>query len=188
MSFVFLVVFFHSVGWIDLPEDVLQVVGGWLMLAWFGFGLALFSRRPVRTFEIRREALAPASSYLLFPLSGAAFIVDALPQQAQEFVLLLPMVHGVEFVREGYFGSQDRGALRPDAIWRLCNLVLTLVGLAQERRLSQIAGARMIPLTDVNKVYPTRGGTMQVLRDVNLTVNRANASAFSDATVPANRP
>jgi capsular polysaccharide transport system ATP-binding protein len=30
----------------------------------------------------------------------------------------------------------------------------------------------MIRLTNVNKIYPTRGGPVQILRDVNLTVNR----------------
>jgi ABC-2 type transport system permease protein/capsular polysaccharide transport system permease protein len=39
-------------------------------------------------------------------LSGSAFLVSALPPFAQEIVLYIPMVHGVELVREGLFGSK----------------------------------------------------------------------------------
>jgi len=39
------------------------------------------------------------------PLSGAAFMVEWLPSKLQTVVLLLPMVHGVEILRQGYFGS-----------------------------------------------------------------------------------
>lgn len=136
MSFVFLSLFFLHIGWIDPPEDILQVAGGWLMLGWFGLGLAIFLGALSERSETVEKLWHP-SAYLLFPLSGAAFIVDALPQQAQDIVLLLPMVHGVEFVREGYFGSKvvahyDMAYM---AAW---NLLLTLFGLAQERKLSRV--------------------------------------------------
>ncbi len=104
MSFMVLGVLFHLIGWMDLPDDLLEVIGGWLVLAWFGTALALC----LGAWSIRSELVEKLwhpLSYLVFPLSGAAFMVDALPRQAQDYVLLLPMVHGVEIVREGYFGS-----------------------------------------------------------------------------------
>lgn len=128
MSFVFLVLFFWFIGWLDLPEDVLQVIGGWLMIAWFGGGLALFFGALSEQSEIVDKLWHPLS-YILFPLSGAAFLVDALPEQAREFVLLLPMVHGVEFVREGYFGSAI-SAHYEMGYMALCNVILTILGLA----------------------------------------------------------
>lgn len=136
MSFVFLTLFFHFIGWISLPEDILQVVAGWLMLAWFGFSLALLLGALSERFESVEKLWHPAA-YILFPLSGAAFMVDALPQEAQKYVLMLPMVHGVEFVREGFFGSKvvahyDMGYMA------LCNSILMLFGFSQERRLSQV--------------------------------------------------
>jgi capsular polysaccharide transport system permease protein len=135
MSFVFLVVFFNFVGWVEMPEDVLHVVGGWLMLTWFGCSLAMLLGALSETNELIEKLWHPAS-YLLFPLSGAAFIVDALPVRAQEIVLLLPMVHGVEMVREGYFGS-DINAHYDWAYMALCNLGLMFFGLLQERRASK---------------------------------------------------
>ena len=77
MSFVFLTLFFSFIGWLELPEDILQVVGGWLMLAWFGFGLALFLGALSEASETVEKLWHPAA-YFSFPLSGAAFLVDAL--------------------------------------------------------------------------------------------------------------
>ena len=136
MSFVFLTIFFYSIGWIDLPEDLLQVVGGWLMTAWFGFSLALLLGAWSERSETIEKIWHPAA-YLLFPLSGAAFMVDALPQEAQRFVLLLPMVHGVEYVREGFFGSKVV-AHYDMAYMAICNTLLMLLGFSQERKLSRV--------------------------------------------------
>jgi capsular polysaccharide transport system permease protein len=51
-------------------------------------------------------------------------------------LLLLPMVHGVEVLREGYFGSMVH-AHYDLAYMAMCCLALTLVGLAQERVVSR---------------------------------------------------
>jgi ABC-2 type transport system permease protein/capsular polysaccharide transport system permease protein len=135
MSFVFLVMFFGFFGWLRMPEDVIQVVAGWLMLAWFGVGLALFIGALSEASEIVEKLWFP-SSYLLFPLSGAAFLVSALPKAAQDVVLWLPMVHGVEYLREGYFGSQMT-AHYDLAYMATVNLALTILGLAQLQKISR---------------------------------------------------
>lgn len=135
MSFVFLVIFFGFLGDLKMPEDVLQIAGGWAMLAWFGAGLALVLGALSEVSETVDKIWGP-SSYLLFPLSGAAYLVDALPKSAQDFVLWLPMVHGVEYLREGYFGSQVT-AHYDLSYMALCNVVLTVLGLAQVRKISR---------------------------------------------------
>ena len=134
MSFVFLVLFFSFIGWVELPEDVLKVAMGWTMLAWFGAGLALFLGGLSESSELVDKLWHPAS-YILFPLSGAAFLVDALPDAGQKVVLLLPMVHGIEWVREGYFGSGIIAHYDPAYI-ALINTILTLLGLSQVRKVS----------------------------------------------------
>jgi ABC-2 type transport system permease protein/capsular polysaccharide transport system permease protein len=131
VSFIILTIFFHLIGWLELPEDVLQVIGGWLMIAWFGVGLALLLGTLSEASETVEKLWHPMS-YLLFPLSGAAFLVESLPKQAQEVVLWLPMVHGVEFLREGFFGSKVI-AHYDLSYMALINLVLTVLGLAQLR-------------------------------------------------------
>jgi ABC-2 type transport system permease protein/capsular polysaccharide transport system permease protein len=135
MSFVFLVLVFGFLGQLDMPEDVLQVIAAWIMLAWFGMSLALVLGAVSEQSETIEKLWHPVS-YLLFPLSGAAFLVDALPQAARDVVLWLPMVHGVEFLREGYFGSRIT-AHYDLTFMAICNLGLTIVGLAQLRKVSR---------------------------------------------------
>lgn len=130
-SFIILGIALWSVDWLLPPEDVLQVVAGWLLLAWFGAGLALTLAGLSERIDVV-EKLWPPTSYLMFPLSGAAFIADALPEKARDVILYLPMIHAVEFIREGYFGSLMRAHydLSYLVLW---NLGLTLVGLSLVR-------------------------------------------------------
>lgn len=135
ISFVVLSIVFIAVGLIELPEDLLRVAAGWFMLAWFGFSLALFLGALSEDYHMVEKLWHP-SAYLLFPLSGAAFLVDALPLAAQQLVLYLPMVHGVEYLRDGYFGSQINA--RYDLMYMaLCNTLLLLLGIAQLRKVSR---------------------------------------------------
>ncbi len=134
ISFVGLILLFRGLEWLKFPEDVLLVAAGWLMLAWFGAGIALFLGALSATSELIEKLWHPAA-YILFPLSGAAFLVDTLPVVAQNAVLLLPMVHGVECLRDGYFGSKvvTHYDLSYMAAW---NAGLTIVGLLRLRAIA----------------------------------------------------
>lgn len=134
-SFVTLTLFFMAIGWIKMPEDIVKIMLGWFMLAWFGAALALLIGALSECSEIIEKIWHPMS-YLLFPLSGAVFMVDWLPPAAQKFVLLLPMVHGVEILREGYFGSAVRAHYDLAYMAIVC-LCMTLVALAQVRDISR---------------------------------------------------
>jgi len=126
-SFTLLSLLFISIDVISPPVDLLQVIGGWLMLAWFGAALGLVLGAATTYSELVDRIWHP-TSYLLFPLSGAAFMVEWLPPRGQEVVLLLPMVHGVEMLREGYFGDTVR--THYDAGYMAwCCLGLTLIGI-----------------------------------------------------------
>ena len=130
-SFFVLSIFFVSIGWISPPEDLLKVLAAWLMITWFGSSLALLLGALSERSELVEKLWHPGS-YLLFPLSGAAFTVSALPLPMRPYILTLPMVHGVELLREGYFGSAitayyDMGYM---ALW---NAGLTILALAMLR-------------------------------------------------------
>jgi ABC-type polysaccharide/polyol phosphate export permease len=135
ISFMVLGIIFSVIGWVTPPEDIGKVLFAWFMLAWFGFSLAIFMGAWSEQSEIVDKLWHPAS-YLLFPLSGAAYMVDALPKTAQEFVLLLPMVHGVELLREGYFGSTFK-AHYSLGYMVVCCAFLNLLGLAKVREISR---------------------------------------------------
>jgi ABC-type polysaccharide/polyol phosphate export permease len=135
MSFVTLSMIFIFLEWMEPPEDALKVVWAWLLTGWFGAAFAMLLGAWSEKSEIIEKLWHPAA-YLLFPLSGAAYLVDALPKDFQDAVLWLPMVHGTEMVREGYFGSKivahyDVGYLV------MCNMILTVFALALERIVSR---------------------------------------------------
>jgi ABC-type polysaccharide/polyol phosphate export permease len=133
-SFITLGIVFTAIGWIEPPEDILKIMFAWFMLAWFGAALALLVGALSERTEIIEKIWHPMS-YILFPLSGAAYMVDWLPATAQEFVLFLPMVHGVEILREGYFGSLVH-AHYDMAYMAIVSLCITLLGLSQVRVVS----------------------------------------------------
>lgn len=134
-SFVILTIIFYSIGWMNLPEDILQTICGWALLAWFGFAISLFVGALSEQMEVVEKIWHPIS-YLSFPLSGAAFIVDALPPAVQKFMLYVPMVNATEYMREGFFGGQFRAHY--DLSYLIVfNLVLTLFGLAQTRKVGR---------------------------------------------------
>ena len=135
ISFAVLSIVFVATGMIDPPEDVLQVIGGWLMTAWFGVSLALFLGSLAQESELVDKLWHPAA-YLLFPLSGAAFLLDALPSIAQHYLLYLPMVHCTEYIREGYFGSRIRAHYDLGYL-AFFNTLLLLLAMAQLRKVSR---------------------------------------------------
>jgi capsular polysaccharide transport system permease protein len=103
-SFIVLSLIFINLGWLAPPKDLLLVMEGWFMMAWFGGSLALMIGGGTALSPIVHRLWHP-TAYLLFPMSGAAFMVEWLPTRLQHVVLLLPMVHGTEAVRHGYFGN-----------------------------------------------------------------------------------
>lgn len=135
MSFIVLSSVFIYIGVMHPPVDLLLVLEGWLMLAWFGASLALLIGGGTAFSHLVHRIWQPAA-YLLFPMSGAAFMVEWMPTKLQSVVLLLPMVHGVEMIRQGYFGNvvrthYDLGYMA------ICCLVLSLAGLYVVREASR---------------------------------------------------
>jgi len=135
MSFVLLGVIFTYIGWIDPPEDVLKVIFAWILLAWFGMALAILLGALSEQSEMVEKFWHP-TAYLLFPLSGAGFLLEIIPAQARELLLYLPMLNCVEYLRDGYFGSLFKPYYSVSYIL-VCNMALTLLGLAKLREVSR---------------------------------------------------
>jgi len=127
ISFVLLILVCVAAEVVPPPVDPLTVLGGWLMLAWFGASLSILVGAATAYSETVERFWHPIA-YLVFPLSGAMFMVDWLPRDAQEIVLWLPMVHGVEMLRDGYFGHVIRTHYDL-AYMSAVNLVILMFGL-----------------------------------------------------------
>lgn len=130
-SAAFLIVIFSSIGLMSFPVDPVTVISGWLLMIWFSVSLGLIVGAASERSEII-ERVWHIFTYLMFPLSGAAFMVDWFSKDVQSILLWVPMVHGTEMIRHGYFGSAVRTYENP-IYFSLINSVMLLIGLALVR-------------------------------------------------------
>lgn len=124
-----------AIRWIDMPADIFYMLLAWLLMAMFAVGLGLVICSIAFHFEPFGKVWNTVS-FILMPLSGVFFFVHNLPQQIQHYALMLPMVHGTEMFRAGYFGNSVTTYGNPWFIL-LCNLVLLLLGLAMVAKFSK---------------------------------------------------
>lgn len=131
-SLVVLTVAFCAAGLLNFPENSLQVVGGWVLLAWFAAGLGLTVGGLSEKFDIVKKLWGPFT-YVMLPFAGTAYIVDVLPPAMQKIVVWLPMLNALEYLREGWFGSVMVGHYDIPYVMSL-NLALSFVGLSVVRQ------------------------------------------------------
>lgn len=130
-SLIVLTFVFSVIGMMEPPDDVLLSLAAWILLCWFGVALGLIIGALSERTEII-ERVWHVILYLLFPISGAGFMLDWLPLSAQKILSWLPMIHGVEMLRHGYFGSSVHTHEEPQYLL-MVNIFLTLMGLALTR-------------------------------------------------------
>lgn len=135
ISFVVLAAVFTCLHMITPPEDYLTVLSGWALLTWFAMAVSLIIGPLSESFDIIDKLWHPFQ-YLLIPLSGAAFIVAALPPALQTAAMYNPIVHCVELLREGFFGSHHPWHYSVFYVTTI-NLILTLIALTQVRRIAR---------------------------------------------------
>lgn len=104
VSLIVLTLLFYSVGQISAPADVLKILCGWFLLCTFSLSLGLLVGIISEKIE-NFNRFWSIFTFLLFPISGAAILVDWAPPSFQKILLLVPMVHGIEVIREGFCGS-----------------------------------------------------------------------------------
>lgn len=134
ISFLALSVISLVAGIMDLPSNFLYMSLGWVLLIWFALALGFVVGCLFEMYEIL-DRLWHALTYIIFPLSGAAFFVYWLPPVIQELVLYVPMVHFSEMIRHGYYGDAvpTFESLNYIIIW---NLILSFLGLYLVRLMS----------------------------------------------------
>lgn len=130
-STIALTILFSAMGLMDLPEDILTAIFGWLLQAWFAFSLSLVVGAASERAELM-ERTWHIFTYLALPFSGSFIMVDWVPKVYQKYLLLVPMVHGTEMIRHGYFGSAVRTYENPTYLI-LFNMVLFFIGLSLVR-------------------------------------------------------
>lgn len=134
-SFLLLITIFTSLQLMALPKDAMYVIYAWILLGWFGTSLALCIGILSEQFDAFGR-IWNASSFPLFTLSGAMFMVDWIPEPARSYLLWVPMVHGTEMLRHGYFGSIVPTYESPSYLISI-NLFLSFMGLSLVKRWSE---------------------------------------------------
>ncbi|OOF40113.1 sugar ABC transporter permease [Rodentibacter rarus] len=124
-----------AIDWIPFPQDVLYMLIAWFLMAVFAFGLGLIICAIAQQIDFFGKIWGTLS-FVLLPLSGAFFFVYNLPTQVQNMALWLPMIHGTEMFRHGYFGET---VITYESIGFLIvsDLILLLIGLAMVRNFSK---------------------------------------------------
>jgi ABC-2 type transport system permease protein/capsular polysaccharide transport system permease protein len=131
-SFATLSIILYAFGLVPVPENILEVLGGWFLTIWFGAALALTVGGLSEKFEVVARLWSPFQ-FILFAFSGVGFLVDTLPQSMANIVLWLPMVNALELMRDGWFGSLFHAHYDIAQI-AVTSLVLTFVGLSLVRQ------------------------------------------------------
>lgn len=126
-SFMILTLLFILCKQIDAPKNLGTIILGWSLLTWFSYALGFIVGAISELSELF-DRFWHVLTYLVFPLAGVGFMVDWLPRGMQKIVLILPMVHGTEMVRHGFFGESIR-THENIAYFITANLLLTLTGL-----------------------------------------------------------
>ena len=127
MALIVLLVAFYALDMIPAPANLLYMAMAWLLMAWFGLGLGITIGVLSHISEAFKRVWQAFSMVLMFA-SGAFYLVDSLPKKAQDIALYIPMVHGTEMLRRGYFG--DRVRTHEDISYLLVsNVVLLFVAM-----------------------------------------------------------
>jgi capsular polysaccharide transport system permease protein len=126
---------FSMAGWMQPPLDPFTAMSGWALLCWFAASLGLLVGALSEKGELI-DRVWHIFTYLLFPLSGAAFLVEWAPASFQDFLSWVPMVHGTEMIRHGFFGSLIHPHYNAGYLAAV-NSILMLLGLAMSRQLRQ---------------------------------------------------
>lgn len=120
----------------DIVENPTKIFLALIGMTLLGQGVALVSAAAI-VFVEGLERVIPPFAYLMLPVGGTFYLVESLPDWAQEIVLWIPLVHLFELMRDGQFGSRftahyDLGYL---AAWiLLSNLIgLTALRIARQR-------------------------------------------------------
>lgn len=104
IAFFVVYVLLFSLGQVQLPHGMLQLIGGWTLLAAQSSGLAIIIAALAVRFDTV-ERIAPLIQYGLIPVSGAFVMAAWVPQEFRNVLLAVPFPHAVELVRSGVFGE-----------------------------------------------------------------------------------
>ncbi len=130
LAFVAIISIYIFLGIMHLPatfSDFGLIIQGWLLLAWVAMGLAFFMAGVAEIFEVAEKFIS-IITYVAIPVSGFFLMAVDMPPRARAISMKVPLIHGFEMIRRGFFGSGITTIY--DTQYEIyCAAVLTFVGL-----------------------------------------------------------
>ena len=137
-SLLILTVFFVSIGLMRPPADPLKIITAWIFASWFSISAGLLATYLDKQSEVF-ERVWHVLMYLTLPLTGAFNMTNWLPPTGQKIVLYSPLVHSVEMLREGYFGSKIH-AIYSVHYMLFFNIAFLFLGLGLLQKIKKYVG------------------------------------------------
>lgn len=135
LSFLFISILLILAGLMPPPDNFLMVFIAWCFLIWVAVSIALVVASISEMSDLV-ERVWHVATYLFFPLSGAIFMVDWLSPAMRSIVLWIPMVHGLEMLRGGYFGPGIKTIYDVSYLVAFCG-ICSFVGLVLVKVMSR---------------------------------------------------
>lgn len=132
-SIVLLWLIFGLLGLMAWPSNPFLLVIGWLFACWFAASFGTLLGCLSEFTELVARIWSPIS-YASLMFSGVFYEVDWLPKAAQEWALLMPLVHPVEMTRAGYWGDGPHWHYSMTYITVVCVVIMLLAGLLMRNR------------------------------------------------------
>lgn len=137
-AFFLLMVTMTGLELLRFPQDLLLLLAGWLMMAWFSACLGIILGCLSEHGELTERLWHPAS-YFMLAISGTFFMIDWLPTNLQSLALWVPMIHPIEMMRAGYWGDAVRTHFSIPYIMVVCLLMtLSALMLMADRRMKML--------------------------------------------------
>ena len=126
-AFLFCMTIFWFLGFVDTPDNLSELLGGWFLYAWYSVATSMSAGALSERSELVEKLWNPIS-YIMIPLSGTFFMVDWIPPAFREYALLSPPINGVEMIRAGYFGPSVTTVYNI-SYFAAVNATITVLGL-----------------------------------------------------------
>jgi capsular polysaccharide transport system permease protein len=117
----------------DRPAHLDTIASAILGLALLGFGVGMTNSAIEQVFPTWREIYSVVSRPLML-VCAVFFTLESLPASARDLAAYIPVTHGVELFRAGYYSGYRSSVLDVAYLYEI-GLLLCLIGLAGERAL-----------------------------------------------------
>ncbi|MBU2718293.1 ABC transporter permease [Acidithiobacillus ferridurans] len=126
--FLFLFPIFIVIGICHVPDSILTMALGYLLIIWFSFGFVLIMAGLAELSETI-EKTSHIILYLMLPFCGVFIPTFMVPEPYRSYLLYWPLIDAVDYFHHGYFGSGAPSYYHIDyTIFTL--IAMTLFGLA----------------------------------------------------------